>query len=412
MKGDETNVRVLVFTQHFWPEENAPAQRWTWFAEELAAQGIELDIITSSWRAEHQHETWPQGVHIHRVGNVVAGLGLIRRSINEALVSLKGIVMSLRVPRPDVIIVSSPPVGSMPLGHVLSWLRRRPLVLDLRDAWPELLDSWETWADYGEGQRFTGARAVVMRLIVGYTRTMMRWTRSRAKLLVTTSEAYAEQLRGQGEKNVVCIRNAPSAMPVSSPPLDDGVLKVLYLGNVGRAQYLATAVRAAARVREEGGRICLRIVGAGAHLHAVQGLARKLEAPVEFHPRVSRDETAAQYEWADTVLIMLRDWDALEVTVPSKLYDALAVGRHITMSAAGEAARIVTDSEAGDAVPPPDPEPLAQLWLELAEDRARLEKEPHLAWLREHTDPTELGRRYANALRRVAGQPSRAEAGA
>lgn len=396
-------MRVLVFTQHFWPEENAPAQRWTWLAHGLAEHGIELHVITSSWNPEHQLEVWPKGVFIHRVGNAVPGMGLVRRSINEAIVSGKGILTALRVPRPDVIIVSSPPVGSMPLGHVLSALLRRPLVLDLRDAWPELLDSWRTWADYGEGQTFRGARAAAMRLIVGYTRTMMRWTRSRAQLLVTTSTSFAEQLRAT-HPHVISIRNAASAAPVPEPAEGDGVLKALYLGNVGRAQYLATAVRAAAKVQERGGRMCLRIVGSGAHLHAVEGLARKLDAPVEFLSRVGRAETSEQYAWADTVLIMLRDWQALRVTVPSKLYDALASGRHISASAAGETAAIVEATEAGHVAPPQDPDALADMWLRLIEDPGLLVRPPQEEWLKQHSDTRALSACYAQALREVANR--------
>lgn len=397
-------MRALLFTQHFWPEENAPALRWTWLVEALAAEGITLDVVTSSWQRDDKHQAWSSGVAVHRVKNVVPGMGIVRRSINEAIISAKCVLTALRLPRPDAIIVSAPPIGSMPLSHLLSMIMRRPLVLDLRDAWPELLDDWRTWADYGDGGHPRGLKALAMRLIVGHSRRMMRWTQRHSKLIITTSERLAEHLRQRGHEHVICIRNVPTVCDRTAGPANDGSLKVLYLGNVGRAQYLATAIRAAKLVQDRGGKMTLRIVGAGAHHRALERMADHLGAPVEFIGRVAREDTAPHYAWADSLLVMLRDWDALSMTVPSKLYDALAVGLHISASANGETAEIVDDNAAGHVVPPNDAEALADLWMRLIEQPELLRGAQRSSWLEENTDKTTLGRGFATALRQVVGR--------
>lgn len=46
-----------------------------------------------------------------------------------------------------------------------------------------------------------------------------------------------------------------------------------------------------------------------------------------------RHEVLEQYRWADTVLIMLRDWATMRETVPSKPYEALLTGCHISAAA-------------------------------------------------------------------------------
>src|SRR5439155_1556405 len=57
-----------------------------------------------------------------------------------------------------------------------------------------------------------------------------------------------------------------------------------------------------------------------------------------------------------------------EQFVPSKLTDFMAVGRPVIVSAAGEAARILTRARAGIAVAPEDPQALADAVRQLAAD--------------------------------------------
>src|SRR5699024_5237492 len=81
---------------------------------------------------------------------------------------------------------------------------------------------------------------------------------------------------------------------------------------------------------------------------------------------------ANHYEWADTVLVQLQSWAALEEAIPSKLFEIMAYGRHITASLNGEAADVVIESEAGDVVPAQDGSALQELLLNLYNNRTKL----------------------------------------
>lgn len=63
-------------------------------------------------------------------------------------------------------------------------------------------------------------------------------------------------------------------------------------------------------------------------------------------------------------------------TVPSKLYELMETGVHVSAVVKGEAAGIVQKLEVGDVVSPNSPDELAQLWTELAAEPSRLEKGP------------------------------------
>ncbi|WP_243856557.1 MULTISPECIES: glycosyltransferase [Actinomyces] len=182
----------------------------------------------------------------------------------------------------------------------------------------------------------------------------------------------------------------------------DSRLRVLYLGTVGRAQGLVSAVRAARLAQDAGTPILLRVVGDGAELAAVQAEAERLAAPVEVLPPVPASQVAAHYTWADSVLVSLQDWPAMGLTVPSKLYEVLGVGRHVSGAVAGEAAQVISDSGGGSVVPPQDPAALAALWSVLARDRSRLRVLGAGRWLAAHASPEVMVSRYEALLQEVA----------
>lgn len=233
-----------------------------------------------------------------------------------------------------------------------------------------------------------------------------------ARAVVTTTGRFAEVLRTRGIDPVRVVRNGTdlSRIPPQRDhlPGDHEELRCLYLGNMGRSQGLDTTVRAAARLAREGVKIQLRLVGHGVEAQALADLARELDAPVTVLPRIPHREVGEQYAWADTVIVSLRSWQPFAWTVPSKLYEILATGRHITALLEGEAADVVRDAEAGDVLPPEDEDALVELWRELAADRSRTAvRASGRAWVAEHADDDQLARAYLEILGRVVANPTR-----
>jgi glycosyltransferase involved in cell wall biosynthesis len=123
---------------------------------------------------------------------------------------------------------------------------------------------------------------------------------------------------------------------------------------------------------------------------------------VEFVGPVPRAEVLDHYAWADTLLVSLRGWGPFEWTVPSKLYEALASGRHITGVVAGEAADLMHCARAGHVVPPESPGELADLWAGLARSREGLRVDGSgRAWALRHANYDELAARYLTLLDEV-----------
>lgn len=348
----------------------------------------------------------PPGVVFHPVLPLLKGQGITTRAIADVFSAFRGLRDALVVKDVDVVVASAPMLITIPLGWLVAKVKRRPFVLDLRDAWPELMADWREWNDDGHGPR---RRAPLKRLIfpaaAAIVDTQLRWLRAQADAVIVTTDGLAKRLREDGLRRVEVVRNTctkPWAYALARVPETSDRLNVLYLGNVGRAQLLATAIKAAALASRQGTELTLRVVGSGPQWAAARRIARELDAPVEFIDRIPTYAVLDHYRWADTILVILRSWDALRETVPSKLYEALVTGKHVTASVDGETADLVRTYSAGDVVPVEDAEALATLWVDLAANRHRLHV-PHSGryWVRKHLSPEALSRSFEGVLKDV-----------
>ena len=259
-------------------------------------------------------------------------------------------------PRPDAVIVTVPSLPILGAGYCSARLLRVPLVVDMRDAWPDLARD----ARLVQGN----AKGLAERLIVAI--------QDRADLVVTVTYGFAQTLRNRGLGNVATVSNGVDVSVrelLLPPPAESEFLHVLYLGNHGESQRLDVVIRAAALAKD-----CVRLtmVGHGVQRRELMALAEQIDAPVTFHGPAAGAEVMNHYRSADTCVVSLRDdWKSFETTIPSKTYEVLAVGRHVTGIVLGEARKIIEDSGAGDVVPA-HPEKIAELWRVLAADRSRL----------------------------------------
>lgn len=419
-------MRILLITHHYDPETRPPQLRWSALVRDLVAAGHEVHVIAPAPhyplgrllpgedpdQVGHSHP----GLHgetIHRVGFRPTDGSAISTLLDQVVVGANTVVTAWRRRHqiaPDVVIATVPALPTAFVGGIVSLLLRRPVVLEMRDAWPDLFSAVPDLLDRAPRAHHSPVRGWIRRLGLGLAHRVMSLLQHSADLVVTTTDSYTDVLRSRGVRSVLTIRNAhhelgatvdPGAAPaqttareLTTPPQ----LRIVYAGTIGRAQGLETAVRALALTREAGVDATLRVVGGGAGLDAVRELTGDLGVPVTFVPQVPRSQVADHYAWADTVLVMLRACPGLEWTVPSKLYEALALGLHVSGSVAGEAAGIIAATDAGFAVPPEDPAALAQAWVDLARQPHRPDSLSTRRWLHENASEELASARYLHAL--------------
>ncbi|WP_129656948.1 glycosyltransferase family 4 protein [Rothia halotolerans] len=455
-------MRILLISHYYAPEIGAPQRRWSSLVGEWRALGHEVTVLTSMPHYPHpdltadmragtrpyRRETGEFGETVIRMPFLPHGRDVLTRTLDHAFVSLQSLVVGM--PRAgsrfDVVITTVPALTSLFVGHVAARILRVPLVVEMRDAWPDLVTFTPGIAP---GKGITG-------LLRGLTHRLVTRLQLGSHQVVTTSARFAGVLTARGVEAVTVIRNgadltrtpdlggdraaerrglrrqreAPgcppaasgpdrgSAAPVpgddaaaSAPERSPGTLRILYLGTLGRSQGLAAVIDAAGMAAAGGVHVQLRFVGAGAEREALQERARESLATITFLDPVPHREVGEHYRWADTVAVSLRDWAPFRWTVPSKLYELLATNRHVSALVAGESAEIIRDARAGFVAAPGDAKALARHWMEVAADRSLLDHGgAGRRWAAAHTDIKDLSSLYLRLLEAAHREGRRARA--
>lgn len=418
---------ILILSQYWYPENGVPQRRWSWLARVLADEGHSVTVIAPPPHYERSiglgewlrtrgssgrgFEYGPSEERIIRSQYLPAGQSLTARALNQGVVALGMMWTCLRRPsalkdyRPDVVIGTVPAIPTAFAAPFVAAIMRAPYVIDLRDAWPDLLSERHQW-NSGTGSRSMRERILTrgpVQLLSSLVRTLMYESFRRASGLILTAASLEEDLLTRPElkgrrpltatvRNVFPPATVYQAADKADRPSDS--LNVLYAGTLGRAQKLQNALDAVKLAADQGVRVRLRMVGAGATRTELERKIAEENIDAELLGRVSADDLYPHYEWADTALVHLTGWGPLERAIPSKTYELMNSGIHITGVVAGEAAELITGLRCGVAVTPDQPQELADLWVSLARDRSQLAISPEgRDWVereRRTTTPTAL----------------------
>lgn len=401
-------MKVLVLSQYWYPENGVPQRRWTWLSKLLVDQGHDVSVVAPwpsykkkitprSWfkaffaKGVSSIETGPVGESIYRSVMVPSGSSLTMRTLSQASGAFFSMVNVLRIGLlsfkgrgPDLIIGTVPALPTALLTWFSARILRTPYVIDLRDAWPDLLANTKEW---NRGVDGTSLREAVLsrgpiQLLTFVTDRMLRRVLSQSAGIIVTAEELQHSLEMEYPKQasrgaIITIRNVfpRRNIPIkSSVNLDGGSpLNVLYAGTLGRAQNLSNAIEAAEIASSFGVEVCLKFVGEGAGLEKLKTRAANSEVSIEFIDQLEVSELKAFYDWADTALVHLTNWAPLERAVPSKTYELMTSRIHISGVAVGEAKELIVRLGAGHVAPPESPLELAKLWQRLYEDRSMLQ---------------------------------------
>lgn len=375
-----------MLTDRYWPEIAAPSFRLHAHARVWVEEGHDVTVVTTvpnaprgipfagyrnrPWQTEH-HE----GVRILRLGSYMArNQGILRRSVDYASFAAAAVVAAPLLPPFDVLLASSPPFTVAAAGHAVARLRRRPWVFEVRDLWPASI-------------RAVGiVRGTRSRVLDALERTELRLYREARRVLVVT-RSFRDDLVGRGvdPRKVDVVTNGVdpdvfdrarvSADARHELGLPRDAFVVGYVGTVGMAHGLGALLDAAERLRHQAGLHWL-ILGEGADRAALQAnaVARGLHQ-VHFHDFVPHERVPAVLAALDLSLVHLKAEPLFRTVIPSKIFEAMAMGVPLLMAVEGESAEIVADADSGLIVPPGDAAALASAVMKLRADpeaRARM----------------------------------------
>jgi glycosyltransferase involved in cell wall biosynthesis len=320
--------------------------------------------------------------------------GFALRLLNHSSLVASSLATAFATGPADVVVVETPPLFLAAAGALYARMKDAALVVNVSDRWPE--SAIELGA-------LRHARAIDV------AEAMERWIYRRADAVTVPTEGLATALGAEPAAAGRVVRLGPAvdaARFAAIPPPNghDGPLRVLYAGTIGLAHGISTLIDAAWRAGPDV--VQVTVAGGGAE-------ADRLESPLPVNVRpiglVPPDTVPGLYAQSDAGVILLRDRPILTGALPTKLFECLAAGRPAVMSARGEAAQLVERSGSGIAVPPEDPDALAEAFRVLHADQ-RLQARLGAAGRRVATTQFDRGRSvlaWADLLERVVTQRAR-----
>ncbi len=271
------------------------------------------------------------------------------------------------LPRPDLVIATSPQLLIGLSGWWISRLKGRPFVFEVRDLWPESLLA----SGIGRENSF---------LIRSLDR-LASFLYHQCDRIVVVTEAFKENLtrqRGLPEEKIDVIENGVETEEfcprVNSHALQErlglnGKFVVSYIGTMGYAHGLEVVLEAARNLKEVQRDVLFLLVGEGAEKEKLQALAEKEHLTnIRFLHQQPRDTIPLFINASDVCLVLLRKADVFRTVLPSKMLEFMACGRPVVLGVDGQARRILDQAQAGIYTTPGDAASLTQVVMNLYRD--------------------------------------------
>jgi len=367
-------MHILLIHQAFASLDEPGGTRHHELARYLAARGHRVTVITSpvsyltgtspaasGRRGSDLYEE--QGVTIQRVYTYSA----LHRSFFHRVISFFSFMLSslwagLRVQGVDLVWGTSPPIFQGMTAWLLARWKRVPFLFEVRDLWPT----------------FAVAVGVLRQpVLIRASEWLERFLYRHADRLVVNSPGFIEHVKRRGGRRVELVPNgADTAM--FDPSLDGadfrrqhslvGKFVALYAGAHGMSNDLDVLLEAAKRLQDRP-EIRIVLLGDGKEKPALQArAAEKGLQNVLFISPMPKTSMPHALAAADACIAILKPIELYKTVYPNKVFDYMAAGRPVILAIDGVIRQVVETAGAGIAVPPGDPEAIAQAICSLVGD--------------------------------------------
>jgi colanic acid biosynthesis glycosyl transferase WcaI len=295
------------------------------------------------------------------------------RILNYSSFCLSSCITGSFLPRPDIIIATSPQLLVGLTGWWLGLIKHKPFILEVRDIWPESIIA------SGVGQKTSMMTRSLSALSGFLYRTcthlvpvtpafkediVNKFNIKPEKISVVTNGVETDLFRPMGDTN-----EAKGALGL------EGRFVVSVIGTLGLAHGLDTVIQAAARLKENFSKILFLFVGEGADRERLMNLSRDRGLNnIRFLPQQPREKVPEVINASDICLVMLKKAEVFKTVIPTKMLEFMACGRPLILGVDGQARHIMEQARAGIFVEPENVTALAKAVTELYYDEERRER--------------------------------------
>lgn len=346
---------ILVITQYFYPEQF----RINDMCAEWVKRGYEVTVVTGypnypqgeyydgyGW-FKHTRQKW-KGVKIIRLPLTARKQGSVRLAMNYFSFVVSGFFWALttNIKADYVFTFEVSPMTQALIGVWYAKRRKIPHYLYVQDLWPENVEI------------VTGIHSPLVLKPIG---AMVNYIYRHCDVIFATSPSFVKEIQKRVKKNKDKVKYLPQyaedfykpveRKPVPEIPEDDS-FKIIFTGNIGKAQGLDILPKAAKLLKGKEN-VKFVIVGDGRDkdnfLKQIDDNdVRDMFVMIDRQPPERIPELLAA---CDAAFISFMPDPLFEKTIPAKLQSYMACGMPIVASASGETKRIIEEAECGVCSP-------------------------------------------------------------
>lgn len=363
-------MKITYIHQYFKTPGMSGGTRSYEFARRLVERGHEVHLITGDPDADRARVTDEAGIVVHWLPVPYRNAMSYRRRLWSFLGFVGRSALVAGRLRHDLVFATSTPLTVAIPGAWAAMRRRVPMVLEVRDVWPQLPIA------------LGALRSPVSRWAAG---RLEAWAYHRSEHVIALSPGMADSIRRRfPDVPVTVVPNscdralfagaarAGTLLRARTPWLGERPL-VLYAGTLGRANGVDYLVRMAARLADTDPEVRVAIIGDGGMRDAIRDLAVQLgvlDRNLFLLGPVSKERVVAFFGACDLAASVFIDVPELGDNSPNKVFDAFAAGRPVAVNHDGWIADLITDSGAGLVLPAHDTGAAATAVSRFLDDRA------------------------------------------
>src|SRR5690606_10515064 len=361
-------MQILIFYQYF----GTPKGKWSTRMYEMTRrwvdQGHQVRVVTSPYeKSDIRAEKFIERQKVNGIDLIVINSadsnrdGIIKRMFKAIVFSLMSCYYALTV-KCDVVMASSGPITVGVPALLTKWFRRKPMVFEVRDLWPD-----------GAIELGKLNNSLLQKVAIWFEKLCYK----NATLVVPCSKGMEEGvLRKYPQAKTMVISNASDVELFSKVSDEDKKIPeryaekklFLYAGSLGLMDEVEQVIEGMRLVKNSD--VLWLVIGEGAERKHLESLVDKYGLTnIEFLGIMPKTEVIKWFSRVEATFVTFRDLPVLHTSSPNKMFDSFAAGVPIIQSTKGWIKELVDRSQCGINVEPDKPEQFADAIEIIATDK-------------------------------------------
>jgi len=344
-------MHILYLHQYFNTPEEGWGTRSFEFARKLVKKGHKVTMITSSNEANNIKRII-EGINVVYLKVSYSNhMSFKRRLLSFILFGIKAILVGIKIKNCDLVFATSTPLTIAIPGILLSFIKRIPMVFEVRDLWPEVPIQMGV---------------IKNKLLIKILRCFERFTYKYSKHIIVLSPGMEKGVIDAGiEKDKVTMIpnfcNIDFFKPGESNKellrelggIDEPIIS--YAGAISYANNVELIIDTAEKLQKKGQKVLFVIAGDGSLKQELENKSKKLGLKnVLFLGKINKYEVLILYRKSLATLVLFKKLPVLTTNSPNKFFDAISTGKPVITNMNGWVGSLIEKYNIGFSIDPDD----------------------------------------------------------